>query len=75
MTRDYARVIQVEVGGQVLTGNMAQYIGSLIVNAVDRMLVVTSEYNVKIDEATARVILARNEWLLESYGKTTVEIR
>jgi len=54
---------------------MAQYIGSLIVNAVDRMLVVTSEYNVKIDEATARVILARNEWLLESYGKTTVEIR
>ena len=75
MTRDYARVIQVEVGGQVLTENMAQYIGSLIVNAVDRMLVVTSEYNVKIDEATARVILARNEWLLESYGKTTVEIR
>jgi len=75
VTRDYARVIQVEVGGQVLTENMAQYIGSLIVNAVDRMLVVTSEYNVKIDEATARVILARNEWLLESYGKTTVEIR
>ncbi|MET1160471.1 MAG: hypothetical protein ABWW65_05865 [Thermoprotei archaeon] len=74
VSMDLSRIIQIEVGGRVYSGAMAQYGGAQVVRVVNYLLAITGEQSLSIDEATAKVILAKNGWILENYGPTNLEI-
>jgi hypothetical protein len=74
LSHDYSRVLQLKLGDQVLTGQMAEFYGNKILQTIDKAFFATMSYNLQfqITEGTTQAIM--HGWIVNTLNPIQITI-
>jgi hypothetical protein len=74
LSNDYSKILQIKLGDQILTGQMAEVYGNQILHTVDTAFFATTSFNLQFQVAEGTAEATMHGWVVNTFSPTQVTI-